>query len=215
MAIFRKVKRTDFTIIDNNVFKNKQLTLKGKGLLCTMLSLPDDWNFSEDGLANLSNDGKATIRSTLKELMDFGYLVRTRNRDEKGILRDYVYTIYEEPTCDYPTLDKPTLENRNTYKELNNKELNNKKENIYIKEKFKKPTLEEVEKYCLERKNGINAQKFIDFYESKGWMIGKNKMKDWKACVRTWENKDKPRADVPDWFGKEYDIEPMDEDIEF
>ena len=187
MAIFRKVKRTDFTIIDNSVFKNKQLTLKGKGLLCTMLSLPDDWNFSEDGLANLSNDGKATIRSTLKELMDFGYLVRTRNRDEKGILRDYVYTIYEEPTCDYPTLDKPTLENRNTYKELNNKELNNKKENIYIKEKFKKPTLEEVKEYCSERNNNVNAEQFIDFYESNGWKVGKNSMKDWKACIRTWE----------------------------
>ena len=136
MAVFRKVKKTDYTIIDNNIFKNQKLSLKGKGMICTMLSLPDNWNFSEEGLTALSNDGKASIRSTLKELMELGYLVRTRNRDEKGILRDYVYTIYEEPNldiqkqvepnCDYPTLEKPTLENRNTYKELNNKELNNK-----------------------------------------------------------------------------------------
>lgn len=53
--------------------------------------------------------------------------------------------------------------------------------------RFIPPTVEEVESYCSERGNGIDAQSFIDFYESKGWMIGKNKMKDWKAAVRTWE----------------------------
>ena len=52
---------------------------------------------------------------------------------------------------------------------------------------FTKPTVEEVKAYCAERKNNVNADKFIDFYESKGWLIGKNPMKDWKACVRTWE----------------------------
>lgn len=52
---------------------------------------------------------------------------------------------------------------------------------------FIPPSVEEVEQYCLERSNNIDAQSFIDFYESKGWMIGKNKMKDWKAAVRTWE----------------------------
>lgn len=53
--------------------------------------------------------------------------------------------------------------------------------------RFIPPNVEEVEQYCLERSNNIDAQSFIDFYESKGWMIGKNKMKDWKAAVRTWE----------------------------
>lgn len=52
---------------------------------------------------------------------------------------------------------------------------------------FIPPSVEEVEQYCIERNNNIDAQSFIDFYESKGWMIGKNKMKDWKAAVRTWE----------------------------
>ena len=52
---------------------------------------------------------------------------------------------------------------------------------------FCKPTVDEIKSYCLERKNGVDAQHFYDFYESKGWMVGKNKMKDWKACVRTWE----------------------------
>lgn len=136
MAVFRKVKKTDFTVIDNSIFKNQKLTLKAKGMICTMLSLPDDWNFSEEGLTSLSNDGISSIRSTLKELMEYGYLKRERNRDAKGILRDYVYTIYEEPTLENqkqaeptlekPKLEKPTLENLKTYKVLNNKELNNK-----------------------------------------------------------------------------------------
>jgi hypothetical protein len=58
------------------------------------------------------------------------------------------------------------------------------------KSKFIPPTVEEVESYCLERKKQVDAQRFVDFYTSKGWMVGKNKMKDWKAAVRTWEKGD-------------------------
>ena len=57
--------------------------------------------------------------------------------------------------------------------------------------RFVKPTLEEVKEYCLSRKNNIDAQQFIDFYESKGWKVGNQSMKDWKACVRTWEQRHK------------------------
>jgi len=56
--------------------------------------------------------------------------------------------------------------------------------------KFAPPSLQEVTSYCRERQNTVDPQKFIDFYQGKGWMVGKNKMKDWKACVRTWENRD-------------------------
>ena len=52
---------------------------------------------------------------------------------------------------------------------------------------FTPPTVEEVKQYCYERHNSVDPQVFVDFYESKGWMVGKNKMKDWKACIRTWE----------------------------
>ena len=68
------------------------------------------------------------------------------------------------------------------------------KDSIDKKEKsFQKPSVEEIESYCIERGNNINAEQFFDFYESKGWMIGKTHMKDWKAAVRTWENNDKNR----------------------
>ncbi len=62
-----------------------------------------------------------------------------------------------------------------------------KQEGKELKEVFKAPTFEEVLQYCNERKNNIDVNKFINFYSSKGWMIGKNKMKDWKAAIRTWE----------------------------
>ena len=62
---------------------------------------------------------------------------------------------------------------------------------------FTPPTREEVKAYCQERNKGVNPDKWYDFYESKGWMVGKNKMKDWKASVRTWEEKDKPKNERP------------------
>lgn len=59
--------------------------------------------------------------------------------------------------------------------------------------RFTPPTLEQVRTYCLERGNNVNPQRFLDYYTSNGWMVGKNKMKDWKAAVRTWEQKEQPR----------------------
>lgn len=94
----------------------------------------------------------------------------------------------------------------------------NKKENYIKEKKFKKPTVEEVEKYCQERKNGINANKFVDYYDSIGWIVGKKPMKDWKACVRTWEKKEKevkpskPDISTPDWLNKK--IEKQEDNLE-
>lgn len=85
--------------------------------------------------------------------------------------------------------------------------------NLKVKEeRFKKPTLEEVQEYCNERNNGINAQNFIDFYESKGWMVGKSKMKNWRACIRTWENNRKTNTkEEPKWFNQEQDLQKTSE----
>ena len=87
-----------------------------------------------------------------------------------------------------------------------------KKDNIPKKTRknFKKPTLKEVESYCIERKNSIDAQSFLDFYESKGWMIGKNKMKDWKAAVRTWEKNSFSSKKTTKVFGKGKEQEYLD-----
>lgn len=94
-----------------------------------------------------------------------------------------------------PDADGVTLRNSNvtvthTEEDIDIEEEKRKKENNIKEKKKMPPTLEEVTAYCNERRNGINPQSFIDFYEARGWMIGKNKMKDWKAAVRTWENRD-------------------------
>lgn len=87
------------------------------------------------------------------------------------------------------------INDKNVCKEEQRKEKESKvkksKENIYIKRKFVKPTIAEVEEYCKKRNNNINPLQFYNFYESKSWYVGKNKMTDWKACIRTWEQNDK------------------------
>ena len=75
--------------------------------------------------------------------------------------------------------------------DCNNKELNNKNNNKDNRVAFTPPTLDEVSAYCRERQNSVDPEKFIDFYQSKGWMVGRNRMKDWKAAVRTWEKRSK------------------------
>ena len=83
------------------------------------------------------------------------------------------------------------------------------------KGRFTPPTVEEVKAYCQERNNGIDAEAFVSFYESKGWLIGKNKMKDWKAAVRTWERsrqtegKDKKKK-FDDFNQRKYDFSELE-----
>lgn len=97
----------------------------------------------------------------------------------------------------------------------NNKQECKNDKNVRNKNNTIPPTLAEVTEYCKSRHNNVDPQTFMDFYESKGWMVGKNKMKDWKACVRTWEKSDRKTGHVviepPDYFRtaeqKEYDPE--------
>ena len=134
MAIFRKHKSTNFTTIDNNIFKNKNLSNKATGLLCLMLSLPDNWDFTIEGLMSFKTDNRTAIRTALQELEKEGYLKRTRERNDKGVLEGTIYDIYEvpkfenqtqaEPKSEKPTLEKPTLENRTQLNTNNIKDLN-------------------------------------------------------------------------------------------
>ena len=80
--------------------------------------------------------------------------------------------------------------------------------------KFTPPTLEEVKAYCKERNNSVDADTFIDFYESKGWFVGKNKMKDWKACVRTWERNRKDSQKKQDFMKQTYDFDALQKMID-
>lgn len=110
MSVIRVEKTSNYTVMANYHFKEKGLSLKAKGIMSLMLSLPDDWDYTVEGLATLSKDGINSVRSALKELENFHYLVMERERDKKGILRGTVYTLYEKPIVDKPILDEPILD---------------------------------------------------------------------------------------------------------
>lgn len=97
MAVFRIEKTKDFTIMSNHHLRNIKLSLKAKGLLSLMLSLPEDWDYTTKGLAYICKDGIDSIATALKELEQHGYLTRRRLRNESGQLGDIEYTIHEQP----------------------------------------------------------------------------------------------------------------------
>ena len=99
MSVFRIEKTKDFTIMSNHHFKNKNLSLKAKGLLSLMLSLPEDWDYTTRGLASICKDGVDSISTALKELEAEGYLARKRFRRKDGSLGRMEYVIYEHPAC--------------------------------------------------------------------------------------------------------------------
>ena len=113
MAVFRVERTRDYTVMSNHHLKNRSLSLKAKGLLSVMLSLPDEWDYTLRGLAAISKEGVDAIREAIRELEDAGYIVRSRGRNEKGQLSGTEYVIYEHPqqSADAaPVLDIPTQE---------------------------------------------------------------------------------------------------------
>lgn len=131
MSIFRVHKSNNFTVMSNTHFKEKKMSLKAKGLLSLMLSLPDDWNYSVSGLVTLSKDGKDSVMSALGELESFGYLERVRTINDKGQFSGIEYNIFETPQQEKPITekqhtDKPILDNTNAEKPplLNTNKLN-------------------------------------------------------------------------------------------
>ena len=112
MAVFRVEKTRDYTVMANHHLRNIALSLKAKGLLSLMLSLPDDWDYTLKGLARICRDGVDSIAAAVNELEEAGYIVRKRVRDDKGRVRDMEYIILEHPKEDIPPkLDFPVQEN--------------------------------------------------------------------------------------------------------
>ena len=115
MSVFRVEKNKGYTVMSNHHLRNHALSLKAKGLLSQMLSLPDDWDYTLQGLAQINKESIDAIREAVRELERAGYIKRSRERDERGCLRGTVYTIYEqphaEPTPEEPTQEKPALDN--------------------------------------------------------------------------------------------------------
>ena len=111
MAVFRIEKTRDYTVMANHHLRNPKLSLKAKGLLSLMLSLPEDWDYTTKGLAKICKDGVDSICSTVNELEEHGYVIRERIRNAKGQLTDIQYTILEQPKPPQPGQGKPKQEN--------------------------------------------------------------------------------------------------------
>lgn len=113
MSVFRLNRNKNYTVMSNYHFKDKNLSLKAKGLLSQMLSLPDDWDYTIAGLCKLNKENETAIRTALNELKEFGYLVVIKlmpDKTESGRI-EYIYDIYESPRADNQSTEKQGIEN--------------------------------------------------------------------------------------------------------
>ena len=111
MAVFRVEKTRDYTVMANHHLRNTELSLKAKGLLSLMLSLPEEWDYTTKGLARICKDGVDSICAGVRELEEHGYVVRERIRNPNGQLGAIEYTILEQPRISEPKREKPEREN--------------------------------------------------------------------------------------------------------
>ena len=114
MAVFRVEKNKGYTVMSNHHLRNKELSLKAKGLLSQMLSLPENWDYTLAGLSFINRESIDAIRTAVWELERAGYITRRQGRDEKGKMTAIEYTIYEQPqpqALDCPILENPTADN--------------------------------------------------------------------------------------------------------
>ena len=116
MAVFRVERNSGYTVMSNHHLRNKELTLKAKGLLSQMLSLPEDWDYTLAGLSHINRESIDAIRTAVWELEKAGYILRRQGRDERGKMTAIEYTIYEQPQpmLENPIPGKPMLENPTT-----------------------------------------------------------------------------------------------------
>ena len=138
MAVFRVNRNKNYTHMANYHFREKGMSLKAKGLLSLMLSLPEEWDYSVRGLAALSKDGKDGVMTALTELETFGYLKRTKTLDNSGRFAGYDYDIFEKPQprkpdAKNPDTEKPCPENPDTENppQLNTNQSSTKELSIY------------------------------------------------------------------------------------
>lgn len=189
------VPKENFVKVPKGVVYDETVDTLSLGIFVKVLCLGRKWQLNVPGLADILGLSVAKIKKAFKDLEGAGYLRRTRVKGPDGRFIGWDYEISSEPFTDHPK-NRPSVntdigENRPSenggdinreYKE--DKDLNNKNKR---KDHFVKPTVEEVAEYCRERQNGIDATAFVAFYESKGWMVGKSKMQDWRQAVITWE----------------------------
>jgi predicted transcriptional regulator len=176
MDIVRVIKSKDYTTICNRIFKDRRLSLKAKGLLAMLLSFSDSWKLSISGLYSILKEGKVSIRSTMNELIKYGYVERERVKDKKGVYIGINYIVFESPKLENLTMGNKT--------QVSNNIINNQ----FNKDNSKIEFFDEVMAFENYTKEMLN-----DFFEywsepTKKGIMKKDTMKTWATSrrLKTW-----------------------------
>ena len=175
-----------YAIISAEVRYDKNLTANAKLLyaeITALLNINGECFATNKYFSNLYGKSTVTISKWVSELVANGYISTNYiyKGNTKEIERRYIRKLKGGIKENFKGGIKENF--KDSISLSKDKHINNKGAS------FKKPTVNDIKEYCLWRNNGIDAETFFDFYESKNWMVGKNKMKDWKACMRTWEKR--------------------------
>lgn len=203
----------DFTQIPNDVLRNVNISAKAKALLCLLLSNKNGWFSHFTSIQGFMKEGDCAIQSGLQELEYLGYLLRIKYRNKKTKAWKGSFWAYTDIPQKFDLQEHTNILLKGgmelIYPHIENLDKGNpgkgNQELIIHNSKNTKcrvipPETEWVREYCQVRKNGVDSEEWFNFYESKGWMIGKNRMINWQAAIRTWEkgkikteNKFKPK----------------------
>lgn len=211
-----KMKDSNYIVVQG--WMCNELKLAGNELLVYALI----YGFSQDGeswyngsrryISETINVSMPTVDKALKGLVSKGLIVKEeKSYNGMPIIR------YQASLQGIKNFDRGCKDFLQGCKDfLHNKDINNSNEKPRYKKS--KPTVDDIRQYCIERNNGIDAQQFFDFYESKGWMVGRNPMKDWKACVRTWERRSNglnanSKKAIPNFTQRDYDYASLEDKI--
>lgn len=165
----------------DTIFDGKKITIKRGQYLTSVRKLAKEWHW-----------GKDKTLKYLRLLEECEMIMRSAD-SRRTLITIVNYSIYQDMNSGIADSDKDSKQtvSRQSSATNNNDNNDNNDNNNKKSKRFVKPTVEEVRAYCQERNNTIDPQAFVDFYQSKGWKVGKDTMKDWKAAVRTWENRRK------------------------
>ena len=165
MAIIRAEKTKGFTVMSNSRLRDRSITLKAKGLLSLILSLPDGWGYSLKGLATLSSDGLDSTRAALNNLEEHGYIIRRQLYDKRGRFAKCEYTVYERPQRSSPPTDLPSSENPTTVKPPPDEPMTEKPTQINTNQVIPKKRNDSLSKYQSINPDGMDAMDERERYE--------------------------------------------------
>lgn len=167
------------------LFNGKLIEIQRGQFITSINNLASRWGWS-----------KSTVYQFLN-ILNSDNMIERESDNKRTLVTIINYEVYQGSENADRTITEHEPNTNRTLAETNNNDKNDKNirkdipKGISKRKNFTPPTIDEIAEYCRERKNNVSPEKFFDFYESKGWMVGKNKMKDWKAAVRTWEKHDK------------------------